>query len=624
MTPRIILRHLAFTGQNVEPSVLEFNSGLNIVYGASNTGKSFTVKALNFMFGGGDLLPNIEEREPYAAILLGMNVPEQGDVTLFRAMAGGSYQLFRGLHLSRPVDDDGRILSQKHSKASDDNLSALLLKLLKIDAREVVKKGTGDKEAFTFRSVAPYVLVGEEAMLAERSPALSSMRNRWPVERSILKTLLCGVDDSAVVPSADPDVRKAVVSGKVELIDELLARIDSQIGSNHTTREQIETELNILTNNLEHLQSAVKERQSEIDRLIGNRRQSLDYLADANSEIGEIELTIARFNELNQVYDTDLKRLEAIDEGGVMLLALATRPCPLCGALPENQRDHGLSEMQSVHAAAKIEMQKIVRDRQTLMATTLSLIAETDSKKKRRAEIDQSVSALDAHLAELRPLEATVRRDYEVLTEQRSNLSSLLTFLVERERLAIRKTELLAERMSSSKSTKSTKLELGPSGALGHELATVIQDVLRTWHYPGNVTVSFDMEKLDIRLNGKLRTDNGKGVRAILHAAFKVGVLLFCQDKKLPHPGFLVLDTPLLTYREPLKVAKYGELTAEEVELKASSLKEYFYAHLASLRDKAQFIILENIDPPADIAAATTTVFTGELDNGRFGLFPPR
>lgn len=622
MTLRIILRHLAFTGQGVEPSVLKFESGLNIVYGASNTGKSFTVKALNFMLGGNDPLPSIEQREPYDAVLLGMSVPEMGDVTLFRAIAGGAYQLFRGLHLGRPVDEASRTLSPKHNKASDDTLSALLLKLLRIEAREVVKKGIGEKEAFTFRSIAPYVLVGEEAMLAERSPALSSQRTRWPVERSILKTLLSGVDDSAVVPSGDPQVRKAVVSGKVELIDELLARVDDQVGSNTLTREQIEGQLDRLTSIMDGLQNAVRGRQIEIDQLISARRQTLDRLADMTAEIGELELTIGRFNELDQVYDTDLKRLASIDEGGAMLLAMATRSCPLCGALPEHQHhDHGLSETRSVHAAAKIEMEKIVRDRQALAVTTLSLKAEVGSKSKRRAEISQSVGAFDARLVELRPMEATVRRDYEALAEQHSQASSLLRLQSERERLTTRKAELLADRKSSS---NPIKLDLGPSGALGHELAMVIQDVLHTWRYPGGVTVSFDMDKLDIRLNGKLRTDNGKGVRAILHAAFKVGVLLLCRKKELPHPSFLVLDTPLLTYREPLKNARHGDLTAEEAELKASSLKDHFYTHLASLHDKAQFIILENVDPPAEITGANMTVFTGELGNGRFGLFPPR
>ena len=40
----IRLRHLVFTGPKVEPAALEFQDGLNILYGASNTGKSFATE----------------------------------------------------------------------------------------------------------------------------------------------------------------------------------------------------------------------------------------------------------------------------------------------------------------------------------------------------------------------------------------------------------------------------------------------------------------------------------------------------------------------------------------------------------------------------------------------------
>jgi hypothetical protein len=39
-------------------------------------------------------------------------------------------------------------------------------------------------------------------------------------------------------------------------------------------------------------------------------------------------------------------------------------------------------------------------------------------------------------------------------------------------------------------------------------------------------------------------------VKAILHAAVNVALLIYCRERNLPHPGIVVLDTPLLTYRE--------------------------------------------------------------------------
>ncbi len=49
---RLTIRHLAFTGPGKAPAELGFSEGCNLVWGASNTGKSFTLKAFDFMLGG--------------------------------------------------------------------------------------------------------------------------------------------------------------------------------------------------------------------------------------------------------------------------------------------------------------------------------------------------------------------------------------------------------------------------------------------------------------------------------------------------------------------------------------------------------------------------------------------
>ena len=90
---RFIMRKLAFTGPGVPAKELAFNEGLNLVWGASNAGKSFTVKALNFMTGAGSPLPNITERKGYDRCWLELDLPESGRVTLARALVGGGFAL---------------------------------------------------------------------------------------------------------------------------------------------------------------------------------------------------------------------------------------------------------------------------------------------------------------------------------------------------------------------------------------------------------------------------------------------------------------------------------------------------------------------------------------------------
>ena len=92
----IRIRHLTFTGPNAEPASLELDDGLNIIYGASNTGKSFTSKAILFMLGVSKSLPETEEIVAYDAAWLGITLPDGRTVTLYRATRGGHFKLYDG------------------------------------------------------------------------------------------------------------------------------------------------------------------------------------------------------------------------------------------------------------------------------------------------------------------------------------------------------------------------------------------------------------------------------------------------------------------------------------------------------------------------------------------------
>ena len=108
-------------------------------------------------------------------------------------------------------------------------------------------------------------------------------------------------------------------------------------------------------------------------------------------------------------------------------------------------------------------------------------------------------------------------------------------------------------------------------------------------------------------------------MKAILHAAVNVALLIYCRERNLPHPGIVVLDTPLLTYREPLG-SRHGELSVDEVELKRTGLATHFYNHLASLEGLGQFVVIENADPPTDLdKTLPVQTFTA---SGRYGFFP--
>jgi hypothetical protein len=74
----------------------------------------------------------------------------------------------------------------------------------------------------------------------------------------------------------------------------------------------------------------------------------------------------------------------SLDEGGAVLLAGSRRPCPLCGAGPEAQRDtHGLDEVEQTQRAVHVEIAKIRLEKSDLLKATNLLRAEQDRLVRR-------------------------------------------------------------------------------------------------------------------------------------------------------------------------------------------------------------------------------------------------
>jgi hypothetical protein len=144
----------------------------------------------------------------------------------------------------------------------------------------------------------------------------------------------------------------------------------------------------------------------------------------------------------------------------------------------------------------------------------------------------------------------------------------------------------------------------------------VVAATLKAWKYPMAGSVAFDPDKFDVVLGDQDRGSMGKGHRAVTHAAFIVSLMRYCRLQGLPHPGFVVLDSPLNPYRGNSMGIGLDAPVNEEV-------KAAFYEDLAADTTGDQFIIFENIPPPATLRDLITYAhFTGSSESGRRGFFP--
>lgn len=617
----IRLRHLTFTGPNTEPAELEFVEGLNIVYGASDTGKSFASKAILFMLGVSKSLPEINEIAPYDAAWLGISLPDQGDVTLYRATQGGNFKLYRGL-VKNGSSGAGVSLSQKHDAKRTNTVSHLLLAAIGLAHKQVVRDADGTKNTLSIHLLSPYAVVSEEDIIATRSPVfLSGIPAERTFEQNLFKLLITGRDDAAAVTVPKTKVRKAAKDAKIELVDELIAQLDAELGEDSPDQADTAAQLERLDQNFSDLLPLMQHAQRELDALVIERRSTTDRRRELQERATELDLTLQRFAKLQAVYSSDLQRLQSIEEGGYVLVAMAGMDCPVCGAPPDAQKhNHAADEISMAHTAAAAEARKIEREQRELVQVIKSLEAEAGGLRRTITKVSADTERLDARIQEARPQEASLRESYEAYNSKRVEITKVLDLYQRRAKLVARRAEIDAE---PTKREGEAAL-VGPDATTLFDFGETVKAVLTAWHFPNADKVQFDAEANDITVRGKRRAANGKGVRAVLHAAFNVAVIVYCIKNKLPHPGFLVLDTPLLTYREPL-TSKHGELSEDEAELKATHLAKHFYMHLASLKEEVQVIVIENADPPATVLdLAQIETFTGLRGNGRFGLLGRR
>ena len=611
------LRHLVFTGPNIAPAELEFVDGLNIIYGASNTGKSFASKTILFMLGAVSSLPETEEIGAYDDVWLGITLGDQGDFTLYRSTQGGHLKIYPGLVKDTPADN-GEVLREKHDRNRTNTVSHRLLEAIGLAGKWVVRDGNGTKDSLSIRTLSKYPVVSEDDILSETSPVfLSGTPAERIFERNLFKLLLTGKDDAAAVTVPKEAERKAAKAAKIELVDELLAQIDAELGETPPDEQETKEQLERLDESASDLQARLRAAQSELDDIVVQRRGTLDRGRELKERADELDLTLQRYAKLQEVYASDLKRLHSIEEGGYVLVAMAGRDCPVCGAPPGAQtHNHAEEEISMAHTAATAEARKIEREQRELAHVIASLEAEGVGLRRTIQKLADDAKALDATVGALRPQEASLRDSYESYSSTRTGVVKVLDLFERRAKLVARRAEIGA----ASTRRDGEARPAGPDSTTLFDFGETVKAVLTAWKFPDAEKVQFDGATNDITIGGKPRSANGKGVRAVLHAAFNVAVFVHCIENNLPHPGFLVLDTPLLTYREPL-TSKHGDLSEDEQALKASSLAEHFYTHLASLKELVQVIVIENSDPPQAIRQiARIEVFTGHPGEGRFGL----
>ncbi|MDV7489265.1 hypothetical protein R4544_09075 [Acinetobacter baumannii] len=600
------LRKILFKGPKKEAD-LNFYSGVNVICGASDTGKSFLAESIDFMLGGSELR-EIPELVPYAEIEINLRATSGEEWRIHRAITGGNF----GLIDLNNQDFQEITLKKDHNHGSIDNLSGFLLNEIGLLNKKILKSSRkATTQSLSFRNLARLAIVQEDEIQQKGSPFWSGQFISKTSEIAAVKLLLTGIDDSAIVTLTETPNKN---TDQVSILDELLADISTEIENIEDDKNQLYAQLERLDNTIEKQNDSLNILQFQLDTSIQERYEIFEDKNKIHTRLTEISELFARFQLLKEHYIVDIERLQSIQESGLIFFHLDVVPCPICGATPEAQHtnENCQNDIEKTINSATAEMKKINQLIRELDSTLHDLQLEEVRLKKILLEKEEKYEELNQSIQQvIVPHISNSRLSFSELIEKRSNTRKIIELIERRDRLEERKQLLFVD---TNLEVEKSEIKTGIPEAIAHELSMKISSILKAWNFPGECHVFFDQKNVDFVIDGKPRGSRGKGLRAITHAAVNVALLEYCQENGLPHPGFVVLDSPLLAYYEP-----EGE---DDIALSGSDLKELFYEYLIKHhKSNSQIIIIENQHPPANIRnQISLNVFTCNPNDGRFGL----
>lgn len=585
------IEKIIVTGSGKTDSIIELSNGVNIIYGPSNTGKTYIVKCIDYMFGSEREPIDISTGYQYIKIIVRTQC---GTITMSRKIGENKIEV---------SSNDNNVPSGKYAtKASrtnyDKTINSVWLSLIGInDLHLVISNENYKKQILSWRTFSHMFMLTETKIISEYSAILSGRDTSNTAVIASLIFLLSGQDFAETETKDTKEIKEAKKNAVKAYINKELFRLSER---NQELLAQLKENPNIdIAVEIEKVMAEISTNEKRINSSIEENQKILAQLYEKNENLSECNVLLNRYDELTTQYDADLKRLNFIVDGEANLNASFSTHCPFCdGEVVVKKNQNYIDAAKSDYKKIKLQAKDLESASKELRSEKLSLEQEIGTLMAKKKSIEELIEK------ELKPQVFNLKEKlsaYKDAIECQKEIDIL-------KKLSEQKTADMIENDTDEESELKFKVKEHLDYSFINELSNGIKSFLENCNYDNLLSVIFDKADMDIVINGKKKSSNGKGYNAYFNSVVAIVLSRYMESKAKYSPDFLVLDSPILSLKE------------KETKKPSETMRNTLFENIVDNQKGIQTIVIENEIPEINYKDANIIHFTKEKNNGRYGF----
>lgn len=569
------IKSLTAFGENKTESTVEFSPFLTIISGASNTGKTFIFKCLNYLFGSNKI--DINSNTGYNIFQMIINYQNK-DISFTRKRKS----TFIDVNSQHPNVASGKYYIDSKK---ENNVNSLYLKLIGInESFKVPYNSNSEFKIFSFRMLTHLLMINEKEIDRDLSIIFPKEATSKTYFLSHLLYLLYRTDFSLYNYEED----KKIFQTKKEIISKYIKdKIIDYENKNNNLKKQFHSNID-LQNEITTLSLKVKEIEKQITIAFEKGQHLLREINLNNEKLTEYLILLDRYQVLETELLSDIKRISFIDESNNLF--------------GSNKQDISSETILS-------EVNRLTINLNELQNIIDILINDIDNTKIKQKNLEKEKEEFD----NLINLSLTPQK-----IELENKLNEYTNYITLKSQIDILDTinDEWYDELNKIDTSNNDYITYNPTELFHenffNEITIEIQEVLKNCNYSNYQFAYFSKDDFDIHINENTKSSNGKGFSSFFNSVLLLAFRNYLYKYSNIIPPFYIIDSPLLG------------LDVGKTNIDKDDLISGIYNYFISSTNISQLIIFENEKNLPNIDFNQKTIkqyhFTHNLNSGRYGF----